>query len=172
MKSRIVAAAIAVVALGVGIAGYQLGQDQAPADGFQVLKLQLADADGRPQGMQQWDGKVLVVNYWATWCPPCLEEMPGFSRLQQQYSAKGIQFIGIGIDTPDKIRHFRDSAKISYPLLVGGMDVVSSSVELGNKHQALPFTAIFDGQRRLTAVKLGRWQEADIERELQGLIGP
>lgn len=171
MKSRLMVVAMAIVALGVGIAGYHFGQDQTPSGGFQVLKLRLADADGRPQGMQQWEGKILVINYWATWCPPCLEEMPGFSRLHQQYLAKGVQFVGIGVDLPDKIRHFRDSTKISYPLLVGGMDAVSSSVELGNKHQALPFTAIFDGQRRLLAVKLGRWQEADLERELQALIG-
>lgn len=170
MKSWLVAAVVAFLALAMGAAGYYFGQQQEPSGGFQVLKMNLADAEGRPQPMQQWDGKILVINYWATWCPPCLEEMPGFSRLHQQYSPKGIQFVGIGIDVPDKIRHFRDSTKISYPLLVGGMDAAGTSVELGNKRQALPFTAIFDGRRKLLAVKLGRWQEADLERELQALL--
>jgi thiol-disulfide isomerase/thioredoxin len=171
VKSRLLAAAVAVVALALGAAAYYLDQNQTPDGGFQVLKMNLADADGRPQPMQQWDGKILVINYWATWCPPCLEEMPGFSRLHQQYSPKGVQFVGIGIDVPDKIRHFRDSKKISYSLLVGGMDAATTSVELGNKRQALPFTALFDGRRQLVAVKLGRWQEADLERELQTLLG-
>jgi thiol-disulfide isomerase/thioredoxin len=138
-----------------------------PPGSYQVLKLNLADADGRPQPLQQWDGKLLVVNYWATWCPPCREEMPGFSRLQTRLSAKGVQFVGIGIDVPDKVRQFRDSKKINYPLLVGGLDVAGTSVELGNKQQALPFTAVFGRQRELIAVKLGQWSEADLERELQ-----
>jgi peroxiredoxin len=170
VKSRLVAAVVGVIALAIGAAAYYLGQHQKPDRGYQILKMNLADADGRPQPLQQWEGKILVINYWATWCPPCLEEMPGFSRLHQQYSSKSVQFVGIGVDFPDKIRHFRDSTKISYPLLVGGMDAVTTSVELGNKHQALPFTAIFDGRRQLVAVKLGRWQEADLERELQALL--
>lgn len=173
MKTHHLVAMVALLALVAGIAGYQFGKPEAaagPAGGYQVLKLNLADADGKPQPMGQWDGRILVINYWATWCPPCLEEMPGFSRLSQKFSAKGVQFVGIGIDVPDKIRHYRDSAKISYPLLVGGMDMVTSSVELGNKHQALPFTAILDRNRELIAVKLGRWAESDLERELQAAL--
>lgn len=160
----------AVLALAAGVGAYLVGQDKAAPGGYQVLKMNLADADGRPQPMPQWDGKILVINYWATWCPPCIEEMPAFSRLHQKFSANGVQFVGIGIDTPDKIRYFRDSNKISYPLLVGGMDAASTSAELGNKHQALPFTAIFDAERKLVAVKLGRWAEADLEQVLGGLV--
>lgn len=174
MKSYFLWIGVAVLALAAGMAAHLVGPEKAAPGGlpggYQVLKMNLADADGRPQPMQQWDGKILVVNYWATWCPPCIEEMPAFSRLQQNLSTNGVQFVGIGIDVPDKIRHFRDTNKISYPLLVGGMDAASSSAELGNKHQALPFTAIFDSQRKLVTVKLGRWQEADLERELRALL--
>jgi peroxiredoxin len=171
MKSKFLWLGIAALALSAGMAAYLVGQQTAAPASYQVLKMNLADADGRPQPMQQWEGKILVINYWATWCPPCVEEMPAFSRLNEKMSANGIQFIGIGIDVPDKIRHFRESNKISYPLLVGGMDAASSSAELGNKHQALPFTAIFDSRRKLVAVKLGRWPEADLERELSTLLG-
>lgn len=173
MKTQHLVTIVAVLAMVAGITGYQFSRpptQPAPAEGYQVLKLKLADADGKPQPMSQWDGQILVINYWATWCPPCLEEMPAFSRLHDKYSNKGITFVGIGIDVPDKIRHYRDSAKISYPLLVGGMDVAGSSAELGNKHQALPFTAIFSRNRELLAVKLGRWMEDDLDRELQAAL--
>lgn len=173
MKTPHLLATVAVLALVAGLAGYQFSKPDAapaPAQGYQVLKLKLADADGKPQPMAQWDDRILVINYWATWCPPCLEEMPAFSRLHDKYSAKGVTFVGIGIDVPDKIRHYRDSAKISYPLLVGGMDVAGTGAELGNKHQALPFTAVFNRQRELIAVKLGRWMEADLEREIQAAL--
>ena len=150
---------------------FQVGTNALAPGSHQVLQLKLADADGRPQPMQQWDGKILVVNYWATWCPPCREEMPAFSRLQERYAAKGVQFVGIGIDVPDKIRLFRESAHINYPLLVGGLDVIGTSIELGNKSQVLPFTAIFDRRRGLIATKLGQWPEADLEHELQKALG-
>lgn len=69
-----------------------------PRPGLQVLELVLTDLNGQPQNFAQWRGKVLIVNYWATWCQPCREEMPGFSRLQDKYRDKGVQFVGISSD--------------------------------------------------------------------------
>jgi len=135
-----------------------------------LFDLVLADLQGKPQNLGQWRGKLLVVNYWATWCLPCREEMPGFSRLQDKYRDKGVQFVGISIDTPDKIYEFQKTTPVTYPLLIGDIGVMENSAALGNTRQALPFTAVFDHQGKLVLTKLGRLPEADLERQLIELI--
>jgi thiol-disulfide isomerase/thioredoxin len=85
----------------------QLSPEAAQAEVDAIMALTLDDLDGRPQAMAQWRGKVLVVNYWASWCKPCVEEMPAFSRLYSRYAAQGVQFVGIGIDEVDNMRRLR-----------------------------------------------------------------
>lgn len=135
-----------------------------------IFDLVLTDLKGQQQSLGQWRGKLLIVNYWATWCHPCREEMPGFSRLQDKYRDKGIQFVGISIDNVDKIVEFQKITPVSYPLLIGDMNVMENSAALGNTRQALPFTAVFDREGRLFSTKLGRLAEADLERQLIDLM--
>lgn len=135
-----------------------------------LLALTLPDLASTPQPLSQWKGKILVANYWATWCPPCREEMPAFSRLHERYADKGVQFVGISIDSADKIREFQKESPVSYPLLVAGIEVMQTSVDAGNSAQALPFTVILDRAGMLHSVKLGRFSEAGLEQRLQGLL--
>lgn len=135
-----------------------------------IYELVLTDIKSQPQSLGQWRGNVLVVNYWATWCPPCREEMPGFSRLQDKYRDKSVQFVGISIDDAVKIAEFQKETPVSYPLLIGDMATMKSSADLGNTRQALPFTAVFDRRGVLSAAKLGRYSEADLDRLLADLI--
>ena len=140
------------------------------AGASQLFRLSLPDVDGKVQALEQWRGKILVVNYWATWCAPCREEMPGFARLQTKLAANGVQFVGISIDTAVKVIEFQKETPVNYPLLIGDMGAIDSSIALGNSRQALPFTAVFDRQGTLSAVKLGRFAEADMERHLNKLM--
>ena len=140
------------------------------APGLSVFELTLKDLNGKTQSLAQWRGKVLIVNYWATWCHPCREEMPGFSRLQDKYRDKDIQFVGISIDTVDKIIEFQKTTPVNYPLLIGDISIMESSAKLGNTRQALPFTAVFDREGRLSATKLGRLSEPELEGQLKELI--
>ena len=165
------------IALLAALAGYKLGvvgksaeTVTATASALPIFELVLADLKGQPQGFGQWRGKVLIVNYWATWCLPCREEMPGFSRLQDKYRDKGVQFVGISIDTADKIIEFQKTTPVSYPLLIGDMAVMENSAKLGNSRQALPFTAVFDREGRLAATKLGRLSEPELDRQLAELV--
>lgn len=159
-------------------AGYRLGvvgknaeiPTAATATALPIFELALADLKGQAQSLAQWRGKVLIVNYWATWCLPCREEMPGFSRLQDKYRDKGVQFVGISIDTADKIIEFQKTTPVTYPLLIGDITVMENSAKLGNSRQALPFTAVFDRDGRLSATKLGRLSEPELERQLAELI--
>ena len=86
----------------------------------QLLALTLPDPAGKPQPLAQWRGKVLVINFWATWCDPCREEIPGLIRLREKYAGKNIEVVGIALDSASKVRQFADSVKITYPLVIGG----------------------------------------------------
>jgi thiol-disulfide isomerase/thioredoxin len=177
MKRSVLWALFGGIALLAAVAGYRLGvvgksaeTATATAPALPIFELALADLNGQTQSFGQWRGKVLIVNYWATWCHPCREEMPGFSRLQEKYRDKGVQFVGISIDTADKIIEFQKTTPVTYPLLIGDISVMESSAKLGNTRQALPFTAVFDREGRLSATKLGRLSEPELERHLTELI--
>lgn len=167
---------LGVVALLAAVAGYRsglvgngAGVETASGPPSEIFKLVLTDLNGQKQSLEQWRGKVVVVNYWATWCLPCREEMPGFSRLQDKYRDKSVQFVGISIDTADKIVEFQKSTPVNYPLLIGDMGIMENSAQLGNTRQALPFTAVFDAQGRLFSTKLGRVAEPQLEHQLDEL---
>jgi len=168
---NIVFTLVTLLALGAGYlisrAQHVTARDSAAVE--ELLSLSLEDAGGKTQALRQWQGKLLVVNFWATWCPPCLQEMPGFSRLQRRLSEKGVQFVGIGIDSPEKIRDFAAYAPISYPLLIGAADTLGVARKLGNHSDGLPYTVVLDQKGGLLATRLGAWNEADLEKFLAAI---
>jgi thiol-disulfide isomerase/thioredoxin len=177
MKRSLLWLALGGLALFAALIGSRLGvlgkSTEAPipvAPKIPIFDLVLTGLDAKPQNLAQWRGKILVINYWATWCHPCREEMPGFSRLQEKFRDKGVQFVGISIDDAAKIIEFQKETPVSYPLLIGSMEIMKSSADLGNTRQALPFTAVFDREGRLAATKLGRLSESELERQLKDLI--
>ncbi len=99
------------------------------------------DLDGRQRQSSEFTDKVVVLNFWATWCPPCRKETPEFVALQEAY-AGGVQFIGIAIDDEDPVREFADSYGVNYPVLLGDIEAVSLSRRLGNRYEGLPFTVV------------------------------
>jgi peroxiredoxin len=145
--------AVALAALAAGLYFSAGVERDSPAAG--ILELTLPDADGREQHLQQWQGKVLVVNFWATWCEPCREEMPEFVKAQATFGARGLQFVGIAIDQPDKVRKFSLDLKLNYPSLIGGYGALELSKSFGNKIMALPFTLIIDRNGQVAHTQLG-----------------
>lgn len=136
-----------------------------------LLSLSLPDASGHMNALEQWRGRTLVINFWATWCPPCRKEMPAFSRLQEQYRNRNVQFLGIAVDTPENVQDFAAKTPVSYPLLVGGNEILSRARDLGNLKMGLPFTLIIDAQGRIHARKLGGIGEAELEALLRQTPG-
>ena len=130
----------------------------------------LPDIDGRDQRMDQWRGKVLVVNFWATWCEPCREEMPEFVKAQAAFGGKGLQFVGIAIDQPDKIRQFSQDLKLNYPSLVGGYGALELSKSLGNKLMALPFTLIVDRDGQVAYAQMGPLKPGKLDQMVGKLL--
>jgi len=153
LRSRVAIWAAALLALGAGI-GLALF-DRAPADASALLALTLPDPSGRPQPLSQWQGKVLVVNFWATWCGPCREEMPDLVRAQKEYGAKGLQIVGIAADDADKVQQFAKEIELNYPALIGGYAAIDLSKDLGNSLVALPFTLVVDRHGRVAYTHLG-----------------
>jgi len=135
----------------------------------QLLSLSLPDSSAVAQPLAQWKDKILVVNFWATWCTPCREEMPGFSRLHRKYAANGVQFVGIAFDSADKVQEFSIHTPVSYPLLVGTPALMSLTAALGDAANGLPFTVIIGRDGALVQSRLGLWQETALEAILAGL---
>jgi peroxiredoxin len=171
---------IVAVAVAAGLAGMWTRQSTTsrpeaavPAGGgAKLLALTLPDPAGAPQALAQWRGKVVVANFWATWCPPCLKEIPGFAEVSRKLAARGVQFVGISIDSPDQVARFQQEKAVPYPLLIGSAETLQLSAELGNGPQALPFTLILDAHGEIRHVKLGTWSEADLEARIRPLLAP
>ena len=153
LRSRLAIGAAAILALAAGVGVALL--DRAPTDATALLALSLPDAGGHPQPIAQWQGKVLVVNFWATWCAPCREEMPDLVRAQKEYGAKGLQIVGIAADNADKVQQFAKEIELNYPALIGGYAAIDLSKELGNSLVALPFTLILDRRGKVAYTHLG-----------------
>jgi len=106
----------------------------------------LPDLDGKARNVSEWDGKLLVVNFWASWCEPCLREMPAFTRLQAHYENQGVQFIGIAVDNAKAVSDFLKDfeTKINYPILLGDENTFATPIAYGNDYGILPHTIIVD----------------------------
>ena len=166
---RLVLPAIAgmlALALGIGVAVW----GRAAPDASALLALSLPDTHGTAQPLAQWRGKVLVVNFWATWCAPCREEMPEFVRAQRELGPQGVQFVGIAVDQADKVAQFARDLDLNYPALIGGYDAVDLSKPLGNRLLALPFTVILGRDGHVAHTQLGPMKPAQLRSILANLL--
>jgi peroxiredoxin len=127
--------------------------------------------DGQLQPMVQWKGKTIIVNFWATWCPPCLEEMPELSGVHAQYQGQGLVVLGISSDELNKIREFAQQTPVSYPLLSGDLDAMSISESLGNNKGILPYTAIISPDGSIVKTYFGRVNQSLLEETFLPLLG-
>lgn len=172
-KQIILYSFVAIVALGAGsfirsliTDSYQteLTGEESLQGAQAVLTTQLPDLDGNEQTVSQWHGKVIVVNFWATWCTPCREEIPEFIEAQKKYGDQGLQFVGIAIDQLDRVQMFSKEFGINYPVLVGSINTWSLLEAAGNRMAALPYTVVIDRSGNLVENYLGRVDLKKLER--------
>lgn len=162
--------AVALAALAAGLALHPLSRDPAVVTPAGLLETPLERVEGGKQSLGTWKGKVLVVNFWATWCAPCRKEIPEFIRMQERHSAQGLQFVGIAIDDKDKVAPYMREVGINYPVLVGELDAVEMSRSLGNELGALPFTVVVDRSGKVVHTILGATSETKLEPVLKPLF--
>jgi len=132
----------------------------------------LSDTNGLAVSSSDFDGHVLLVNFWATWCTPCVEEMSMLSQLQQEYADQGVKFVGIALDDADQARDFAASLAISYPILVGQADVVVTGRRFGNATGMLPFSVLIDATGIIRWTRLGALTRKDLQQQIQLLTSP
>jgi peroxiredoxin len=140
--------------------------------GMPAPALRLPDLDGRVHELQEWRGQVLLINFWASWCGPCVEEIPDLLQLQARHGQQGLQVIGVGMDEAYALRRLQQALGISYPLLVldperGG----PVAAEWGNAKRFLPYTIILDRQGRVAAMIFGVLASEVIDTQLLPLLG-
>jgi thiol-disulfide isomerase/thioredoxin len=122
---------------------------------------------GAPMAMQAFRGKPLVLNFWATWCPPCVEEMPLLESFYKQNSGKSLQIVGLAIDQPSAVKAFLQRTPVSYPIGLAGLGGTELSKVLGNDSGGLPFTVVIDAAGAVVQRRMGRVLPADLGRWAQ-----
>ncbi len=164
---------IALIALGTGILTHRITaqpQDQNKQT-TGLPDITLPDLEGNQRSLSEWQGKVIVLNFWATWCSPCRKEIPEFIELQKQFGDKGLQFIGIAVEELEPAKEYSNHAGINYPILIGQPTAINFSVPLGNMISTVPFTVIFDRQGNVVHKQLGEISKKNIQEIIRPLLG-
>lgn len=168
LTSTVLFAAVAIASVAAGIA-YQIWRigpgelEGNPKDvAERVLTARFTDLKGNASSLEPWRGRVLVINFWGTWCPPCREEIPVFVRLQERHGARGLQFIGIALDQREKVVEFAQEFKINYPLLMGGLETMELMRKTGNNAGVVPYTMVFDRDGSLVSREIGEVKESRV----------
>lgn len=166
------ALAVAGIGLGAAAAGAVAGAFfwQQRSGAAALLNTVFPDLQGQARRLRDWHGKTIVVNFWATWCEPCREEIPLLIRTSGIYAGKGVEVVGIAIDTVDKIREFGAKYGISYTSLVGDMRALDLLRQLGNTAGALPFSVILDRAGAVASRKLGAYKGGELDQELNAIL--
>jgi len=131
-----------------------------------LFSLTFEDADDARRPISAWRGKKLVVNFWATWCVPCVEEMPRLQELADELKASNVAVIGIGVDDADNIRKFRQQHAIRFDLLVAGFDGMDLARRLGNPQPVLPYTVLVSPDGRIEEQYSGPISLSELRRRL------
>ena len=156
---------ITCVVIGSVVAGILMSSSRPEIDELALKGAQQAqfqDLNGKWQQISNWSGSYRIVNFWATWCPPCIEEIPLFVGLQAEYADRNITFIGIAVDEAARVREFARDNKINYPILIGSGDALRVSEILGNQRSGLPFTVFLGPSGDLIDMHSGAVPEAKI----------
>ncbi len=180
MKTTRIFAALAV-AVAATIGGFYAGHVFTGGDSIaatpsasgnavdQLWKSTPPGAAGMSQPLAAFKGKPVVVNFWASWCGPCVKEMPALSALHREYEKKGISFIGLGVDSKKNVNDFLKKVPVSYPVYTAGFGGADIARSFGNDAGRLPFTVVIDAKGQVRLTKLGEVNEAELKKTLNAL---
>ncbi|HKU00510.1 MAG TPA: TlpA disulfide reductase family protein [Paraburkholderia sp.] len=151
-----------------GVADAALVASKPDAVG-QLWTAAVTNPDGKPQSLSIYKGHPIVVNFWASWCGPCVEEMPELSALQREYAKKGIQFVGLGVDSAANIQNFLKKVPVDYPIYIAGFGGADVARAFGNAAGGLPYTVVIDANGIVRATKLGQIKMDELRHTLDTL---
>lgn len=167
---------VAVIGLLAALAGYGMARlvrtnpTTATAPPSASKDFWLPDLAGKPHHLIEWRGKLVLLNFWATWCPPCRSEIPGFVRLQRRYGDAGLQIVGVSVDNAEAVARFWQEMKINYPLLLADDSVYDLMAAYGNREAGLPYSVIIRPDGQIATTRLGAYREKDLESLLIPLL--
>jgi thiol-disulfide isomerase/thioredoxin len=158
----------AAAALAGAVVGPILLQSRSGAADLQLVPL--PDLTGHTRQISEWRGKIVLVNFWATWCAPCREEIPMLISLHEMYSSSGLEIVGIAVDSVSNVIEYASKYGIMYPVLIadaGGIDVMR---KLGNAAGALPYTVVLDRRGVIVSRKLGILRRSEVEHQIKEML--
>lgn len=150
------------LAAGLGVAWWRHAERGATPSAAPLFQASFPDVMGQEQALAQWKGRLLVVNFWATWCPPCVKEMPDLQAVSQEYRERGVTVVGLAIDNAKAVAVFREQHGITLPLLVAGAGGSELGRLLGNQAGALPYTILIDRKGRIVQSRMGQVDAAQL----------
>ncbi len=162
------AAGLAAAAAGFLVGPALFGRRDSPGDGG-LMAVHFPDLAGKPRQLSEWRGRVLVCNFWATWCAPCREEIPLLVAARAKYAPKGVEIVGIAVDNAAKVGDYAKSLGVTYPILLSEADGLEHMRKLGNSSGGLPYTVFFDREGRAAHRRLGALKQADLDGVLAGM---
>jgi thiol-disulfide isomerase/thioredoxin len=181
-RSHLIIVAVAVLGAVLGLAAggwWRMPPERAAPAGVTVLRtgdhrtdLDLPDPDGKPHRLSEWDGNVVLVNFWATWCGPCREEMPLLDRVGGVWAGKGLQVVGVAIDDADAVRRFLAEHPVRYPILVDEAADPDPSLLFGDTRGVLPYSVLLDRNGRVVGQRAGSFTQASLTAWLEPHLKP
>jgi len=164
---------VALIGIGAAILGFSVARFlnppsvQAPTA---TTDFALRDLAGKTYSLASWRGKVVLLNFWATWCPPCRREIPLFIDLQRRYEKQGLQIVGISLDDPEAVARYWQQMRINYPLLLADDASFELMSAYGNREGGLPYSVLIAADGRIAAVKIGPYHRDELEAALKPLL--
>lgn len=134
--------------------------------------LVLLDLDGKEHHLSEFHGQRVLINFWASWCVPCLAEMPALNAARHNFADRGVIVLGIAMDEPERVRSFLAAHPVDYPILIGQVGPPSTSLQLGDTDEVLPFSVLLDANGRVLAARRGPLEAGQLTRWLSAATAP
>lgn len=171
-KLLFAATAATAGAAGAGVAWFKYQPHDAeskPGNAAQsaLWAMSFDSPDGQPQKMSDFRGKPLLLNFWATWCPPCVEELPLLDAFYRAQKANNWQVLGLAVDQPSAVRKWLQAKPLSFAVGMAGLDGTELSKSLGNLTGGLPFTVVFGASGEMLHRKIGKITSEDLTKWVQ-----